>query len=324
MTIETTAPPGAVTSGPRSRRRDRPAPGAAPGDSAGYLVYLIPGLVLFVLVIALPFGMNLWFSLTNWQGVGSPEWTGLDNYRRLLEDETFWASFRHNAALIVAMAIVPTALGLLIAAALFDYIAKKFGTGTVAALRACFYLPQVLPIAVAGVVWGWILNPTSGALNASLEKVGLGSLAQDWLGDPSLALFTVMVIMVWVQLGFPVVIFMAGLQRVDPALYEAAELDGASWMKRFRHITVPQIKPEVYVVLLWTTIAALKVFGPIYVLTRGGPGGATNVPAYYSYQNFFERTQVGYGAAIATVLTLLIVALSVVFLRIQRPAEEAS
>ena len=133
-----------------------------------------------------------------------------------------------------------------------------------------------------------------------------------------------MVIMVWVQLGFPVVIFMAGLQRVDPALHEAAEIDGASWMRRFWHITLPQIKPEVYVVLLWTTIAALKVFGPIYVLTRGGPGGATNVPAYYSYQNFFERTQVGYGAAIATVLTLLIVALSVVFLRIQRPAEEAS
>jgi raffinose/stachyose/melibiose transport system permease protein len=323
VTIGTTALPGSVNSGARSRRHERPAPGAAPRDY-GYLVYLIPGLVLFLLVIALPFGMNLWFSLTNWQGVGSPEWTGLDNYRRLLEDETFWASFRHNAALIVAMAIVPTALGLLIAAALFDYIGKLFGTGTVAALRACFYLPQVLPIAVAGVVWGWILNPTSGALNASLEKVGLGSLAQDWLGDPSLALFTVMVIMVWVQLGFPVVIFMAGLQRVDPALYEAAELDGASWMKRFRHITVPQIKPEVYVVLLWTTIAALKVFGPIYVLTRGGPGGATNVPAYYSYQNFFERTQVGYGAAIATVLTLLIVALSVVFLRIQRPAEEAS
>ena len=324
MTTGTTALRGAVSSGPRSRRRDRPAPGAAPRGSSGYLVYLIPGLVLFALVIALPFGMNLWFSLTNWQGVGTPEWTGLDNYRRLLEDETFWASFRHNAALIVAMALVPTALGLLIAAALFDYIGKLFGTGTVAALRACFYLPQVLPIAVAGVVWGWILNPTSGALNASLEKVGLGSLAHDWLGDPSLALFTVMVIMVWVQLGFPVVIFMAGLQRVDPALYEAAELDGASWMKRFRHITVPQIKPEVYVVLLWTTIAALKVFGPIYVLTRGGPGGATNVPAYYSYQNFFERTQVGYGAAIATVLTLLIVALSIVFLRIQQPAEEAS
>ena len=101
-------------------------------------------------------------------------------------------------------------------------------------------------------------------------------------------------------------------------------MDGASWWRRFWHITLPQIKPEIYVVLLWTTIAALKVFGPIYVLTRGGPGGATNVPAYYSYQNFFERTQVGYGAAISTVLTLLIVALTVVFLRIQGPDEEAS
>ena len=257
-------------------------PGGAPGARAGYVVYLVPGLVLFAVVIALPFGMNLWFSLTNWQGVGSPEWTGLDNYRRLLQDDAFWASFRHNAALIVAMAIVPTAIGLLLAAALFDYVGKKFGTGTVAALRACFYLPQILPIAVAGVVWGWILNPTSGALNASLEAVGLGSLAQDWLGDPGLALSRVMVIMVWVQIGFPVVIFMAGLQRVDPALYEAAEMDGASWRRRFWHITLPQIRPEVYVVLLWTTIAALKVFGPIYVLTRGGPGGATNVPAYYS------------------------------------------
>lgn len=322
MTTETTALPGALASPPPSRRGPHPAPRGAPGGSAGYVVYLVPGLVLFALVIALPFGMNLWISLTNWQGVGSPEWAGLDNYRRLLQDEAFWASFRHNAALIVAMAIVPTAIGLLLAAALFDYIAKKFGNGTVAALRACFYLPQILPIAVAGVVWGWILNPTSGALNASLETVGLGALARDWLGDPDLALLTVMVIMVWVQLGFPVVIFMAGLQRVDPALYEAAEIDGASWMRRFWHITLPQIRPEIYVVLLWTTIAALKVFGPIYVLTRGGPGGATNVPAYYSYQNFFERTQVGYGATIATVLTLLIVALSVVFLRIQRPSEE--
>jgi raffinose/stachyose/melibiose transport system permease protein len=294
------------------------------GRPRGYAVYLVPGLVLFALIIAVPFAMNLWFSLTNWQGVGPQEFTGLDNYRRLLEDETFWASFRHNVALIVAMAVIPTALGLLLAAALFDYIGKRFGTRTVAALRACYYLPQILPIAVAGVVWGWILHPSSGALNASLEEVGLGSLTRNWLGDPNWALLTVMVIMVWVQLGFPVVIFMAGLQRVDPGLYEAAEMDGASWLRRFWHITMVQIRPEVYVVLLWTTIAALKVFGPIYVLTKGGPGGATNVPAYYSYQNFFEKTQVGYGAAIATVLTVLIVALTAAFLRIQRPAEEAS
>lgn len=304
-----------------------PETGAAPAPRrrrSGYAAYLVPGAVLFTVVIAVPFVMNLGISLTSWQGIGTPEWVGLENYRQLLGDQTFWASFRHNLALIVAMALIPTALGLFIAAVLFDYVATKFGHGTVAALRACFYLPQVLPIAVAGVVWGWILHPTYGALNVTLEALGLGALTQNWLGDPDWALISVMAIMVWVQLGFPVVIFMAGLQRVDPALHEAAMLDGASWLRRFRHVTIPQIRPEVYVVLLWTTIASLKVFGPIYVLTRGGPGGSTNVPAYYSYQNFFEKTQVGYGAAIATVLTLVIVGLTVVFLRIQKNSEDAA
>jgi raffinose/stachyose/melibiose transport system permease protein len=179
----------------------------------------------------------------------------------------------------------------------------------------------VLPIAVAGIVWSWILAPRDGALNEVLRAVGLDSLAQNWLGDPDLALWTVMGVMLWIQVGYPVVIFMAGMQRVDPSLHEAAELDGASWWGRFFHVTVPQIRPEIFVVLLTCTIAALKVFAPIYVLTRGGPGGSTNVPSYYSFQNFFEKTQVGYGAAIATVLTVLILVLTTVFLRLQNRGE---
>ena len=285
--------------------------------SAAYLPYLLPSAALFVAVIVVPFLMNVGASFTRWQGVGEPEWVGLENYRRLLADGTFWASFRHNAALIVAMAIIPTAAGLVVAGALFDVVGKRFGPRPASALRACVYLPQVLPVAVAGVVWGWILHPSYGFLNAALEAVGLGALAQDWLGNPRIALASVMGIMVWVQLGYPVVMFMAGQQRVDPSLYEAAEIDGASWWRRLWHITIPQIRPEIYVVLLTCTIAALKVFAPIFVLTRGGPGGATIVPSYFSYQNFFEKTQVGYGAAIATVLTLLIVVLAAAFLRVQ-------
>jgi ABC-type sugar transport system permease subunit len=130
-------------------------------------------------------------------------------------------------------------------------------------------------------------------------------------------------VLVWIQLGYPVVIFMAGLQRVDPELYEAAEIDGASWWHRMWSITVPQIRPEIYVVLLTCTIAALKSFDKIFVLTRGGPGGATNVPAYFSWQNFFERANVGYGAAIATVLMAIILVLTLVFLRAQsRPDDD--
>ena len=117
--------------------------------------------------------------------------------------------------------------------------------------------------------------------------------------------------MVWVQIGYPVVIFMAALQRVDPELYEAAEIDGAGWWRRFRAITIPQIRPETFVVALTCTIAALKVFGPIYALTRGGPENATNVPSYFAYFTFFKKLQVGYGAAISTVLTLIIVVVAV-------------
>ncbi|MFC4589405.1 carbohydrate ABC transporter permease [Sphaerisporangium corydalis] len=312
MAVHAPATRPARTRAPEPVRRFRRSP--------GYWVYLVPSAVLLFAVVIVPFLMNIGTSFTRWSGVGTPRWTGLDNYRRLFADATFWASFQHNVALIVAMAILPTLIGLVLASALFDYIGKRFGTRTASALRAAYYLPQVLPVAVAGVVWGWMLHPSYGALNEALEAVGLGALAENWLGDPDFALASVMAIMVWFQLGYPVVIFMAGLQRVDPALYEAAEIDGASWWRRFWHITVPQIRPEISVVLLTCTIAALKVFGPIFVLTRGGPGKATIVPSYFSYQNFFEKANVGYGSAIATVLALVIVIVTFLFLRVQERA----
>lgn len=296
-------------------RGSAPRPPRRPRDS--YALFLLPGALAFLAIIVLPFVMNTYVSFTDWQGVGSPEWSGLANYRELMDDSEFWASFRHSLFMVVAMAAVPTVLGLVLAAALFDYVGKHFGTRIAAVLRACFYLPQVLPIAVAGIVWSWILAPDNGSLNALLKAIGLGSWQQDWLGDPGLALYSVMGVMVWVQLGFPLVVFMAGLQRADPQLAEAAELDGAGWWRRFWHITLPQIRPEIYVVLTWCSIAALKVFGAVYVLTKGGPGGATDVPSYFSFTTFFEKTQVGYGAAISTVLTVIILALSLIGLRLQ-------
>ncbi|MEU6845277.1 sugar ABC transporter permease [Streptomyces sp. NPDC046716] len=296
---------------PRGRRRD------------GYALFLLPGALAFLAVIVAPFAMNTAWSFADWQGVGPLHWSGLANYRELLRDAEFWASFRHSLFMVLSMSVVPTVIGLVLAAALFDFVAKHYGSRLAAVLRACFYLPQVLPIAVAGIVWSWILAPDDGALNAFLRAIGLGSWQQDWLGDPDLALWSVMGVMAWVQIGFPLVVFMAGLQRVEPQLYEAAELDGAGWWRRLWHVTLPQIRPEIYVVLLWCTIAALKVFGAIYVLTKGGPGGATDVPSYFSYTTFFEQTQVGYGAAISTVLTVIILLLALVGLRLQTRAEDA-
>jgi raffinose/stachyose/melibiose transport system permease protein len=154
-------------------------------------------------------------------------------------------------------------------------------------------------------MWGWILAP-EGAINSILETIGLSSLTQNWLGDPDLALWMVLAVLVWMQLGYPLVLFMSGLQRIDPELYEAASLDGATWWQRFTRITVPILRPEVYVVLVTTTIAGLKVFAQIFVLTGGGPGNSTLVPAYFAYQNFFERADVGYGSAVSTTITLLV------------------
>jgi len=129
-------------------------------------------------------------------------------------------------------------------------------------------------------------------------------------------------IMVWFQLGYPLVIFMAAVQRIDPQLLEAAELDGARWHHRF-HLVSHLVRPEILVVVLTTTIYALKLFGPIYVLTRGGPGDATIVPSYFAYQNFFEKARVGYGAAISTLMTLIILVLTAFFIRAQHRQERA-
>ncbi|WP_043513976.1 MULTISPECIES: carbohydrate ABC transporter permease [unclassified Actinoplanes] len=289
----------------------------------GYAVYLLPGLVASTAVIVVPLVMTIYISFTRWTGIGSPRWVGFGNYTRLFADANFWASFGHIVLLILAMAVVPTLLGLVLAAVLFDYVAKKFSDRWASILRSGYYLPQVLPVAVTGIIWGWILHPGYGALNRILETIGLGSLSRNWLGDPKYALYSVMAVMIWCQLGYPIVMFMSGLQRIDPELYEAADLDGASWWQRFRRITIAMIRPELYVVLVTTTIASLKIFGQIFVLTRGGPSNATLVPSYFAYKNFFEKAQVGYGSAISTVLTVLIVILAIVFLRLQNRAERS-
>ena len=218
------------------------------------------------------------------------------------------------------MVIVPTVVGLVVAALLFDVVGRKFGGKVGSFLRATYYLPQILPIAVAGIVIGWLFRPgETGAMNQMLSAVGIPAV--DWLGQMPSALLVLMLVLVWVQIGYPIVVFMAALQRVDPELYEAAELDGANWLQRFGAITLSIIRPEVFVVTLTCTIAALKVFGPVYVITQGGPAGATLVPAYYAYTEFFTKRNIGYGATIATVLTILVVIVSIIFIRVQNSLE---
>ncbi|MGO4536636.1 carbohydrate ABC transporter permease [Leifsonia sp. 2MCAF36] len=315
------APEASKTSAPAPQRRRR-SEALLPGTGHGrFWLYLLPGFVLLTVIVLVPLVWNIYLSFTSYRGIRPPKFIGLNNWVRLMGDDKFWTSFGNSIAMIVAMVVIPTVVGLILAAMLFDLIGKKFGGKTASFLRATFYLPQILPVVIAAIVIGWILRPDNGALNSMLKAVGLGELSHNWLGSPDTALASIMAVMVWVQIGYPVVIFMAALQRVDPELYEAAELDGANWFQRFRSITVSIIRPEIFVVTLTCTIAALKVFGPVYTLTRGGPGTATMVPSYYSYSEFFQSQQVGYGATIATALTLVIIVVSILFITAQNRAE---
>ena len=205
-----------------------------PGNrSARFVPYLVPGLIGLLVIVVVPFIWNIYLSFTRWRGVGPVKWIGLKNWQRLMSDSTFWTSFANSFWIIVAIVVIPTILGLFISSLLTDVIQKKFGGKTASFLRAMFYLPQLLPVAVAAIIMGWIFRPEDGAVNAMLAKIGLGTLQHNWLGSPDSALPVLMFILVWIQLGYPIVIFMSGLQRVDPELYEAAGLDGANWWQKF-------------------------------------------------------------------------------------------
>lgn len=286
-------------------------------STASYWPYAIPGIIAFIAIVVVPFIWNIYLSFTQWKGVGTPTWIGFDNYVALMGDDIFWQSFLHSVVFILSMAIIPTFVSLLIAAGLFDYIAPRFGNGTSAAIRAGFFLPQIIPIAIAGMLWGWILTAESGALNQLLGAWGLTDLQKNWLGDPLWAMVWVNVVLIWIQVGYCIVVFMSGLSRADQSVHEAAALDGAGWFTRFRVITLHQLAPEISVILLTTTVAALKVFAPVYIMTKGGPGNATSVPAFYSYFNFIQTQKVGYGAAIATVLAILLVGMALWMFRFQ-------
>jgi raffinose/stachyose/melibiose transport system permease protein len=274
--------------------------------------------ISFAVLVGGAFLYNIYLSFNSWQGIGTPEWIGLENYQNLIQDRVFWVSFLHAFQFIFAMSIAPTAIGILIAALIYDFIARYFGNAIATFLRISLYVPQIIALPIVGMLWAWMLSPNIGVINTILREIGLSSLALNWLGEAGTAMFALSVMMIWIQVGYTIVIFVSGMSRLDPYLDEAAQLDGATWFQRFRIVTIPQLYPEIAVVLLTTTVAALKVFGPVYVMTGGGPGDATQVPAYFSYFHFFSTTRVGYGAAIATVLALLLTALAIGLLRLQR------
>src|SRR5918992_2326821 len=287
---------------------NRPAaPRAKPGPrlrraklrriAIGY-AFLAPLLVVTGVVIAIPAIFAVWYSLTDWTGFGPAHFIGLDNYRRLFGDPEFHNALKHNIAWTVYFLTVPIAMGLF-GAFLLSRI-KRFQIF----FRVVYFIPYVVATVVAGAIWESLLSPDQG-VGAGLANVGLPWLQDvNFLGDPQLALGAVAFVNTWQWWGFLVVIFLASMQAVDPALYEAARLDGAGVWREFWHITLPGIRPTVMFLSLMTVIWSFLIFDYIYILTQGGPAGSTDVLATLLYREAFANQEAGYAASIGVVMAL--------------------
>src|SRR4051794_3321903 len=275
-------------------------------------VFVLPSLVIYGLFMVYPFIGTIHLSLTSWDGFApTKDFIGLDNYRVLLQDGEFWEALSHNLIWAVIGTIAPIVIGFPLAVMLWSGVRFRL------AFRAMFFLPFILPSVVQGIIWGWIYNPLFGVLNAILEGIGLGGLTTGWLGNADTALYAVLGAAVWGTFGMIVVFFLAGLQGIDMNLIDAAKVDGANAWQRARHVLLPGIAPIFTFVLTVTLVGAFSVFDIIYVLTRGGPGTATEVLAGYSYEMAFTRNFAGYGASISMVIATLSLILAILFLRMR-------
>ena len=277
------------------------------------IVLVIPVMIMMVIFFLLPLGNALAFSVVDFDGVSpNPEFIGLANFKEMVFDPNVWHALGNNVIWIILGTAVPMVCGLLIALMLWGV-----QRGSVF-YRVCFFLPFVLPGVAIGIVWGWIYDPVQGMLNETLGAIGLESLQRGWLGDPSWALYAVIVTAIWGGTGFAVVIFVSALRNVDVELVDASRIDGANAPARLWYVILPQIMPVFLMVLTLTLVGGFSVFDIIFIMTGGGPADATEVIGTYAYSTAFELSRIGYGTTLALLITVLSVPVAIYLNRLQR------
>jgi ABC-type sugar transport system permease subunit len=262
-------------------------------------MFVLPVVIVVAVLIVLPTGSAVVHSFTNWQPGYSSPWVGLSNFTDLFRSASFQQILKNQAILLLGLPFW-TVLPVLIAAMLYDRVPAA------AVFRTIFFFPATVSPAVIGILFSFILGPT-GPLNTSLRDIGLGGIAADWLSDPSLVKPVIIAVLAWATMGTGVVIFSAALSGVPPELFEAAALDGASWLQRFRYVTVPSVRRviELWVVILVITVF-VAVFPWIFTLTRGGPGYSSTTIDFDIYQNALQFGYYGTAAAEAVVLLVIV------------------
>jgi ABC-type sugar transport system permease subunit len=263
-----------------------------------YLFLLIP-LVIYLIWVIGPMIYTFFLSLTKWDGLSAPEFINFRNYERLFRDPVFRISLVNNLKWVISFITFPVVAGLALAMALNRAIpGSKF-------FKAAFYSPLVLSLVVSGLIWGWMYQPANGLINEALRAVGLDALTQGWLSDKDLVMWSIITVGVWRQVGYVMVLYLAGLQGVDPGLVDASKVDGCNAWQTFRNVIFPLLAPVTVIVVVISIIDSLRAFDLVSVMTRGGPYNSSSVLANFMYIEAFNNYKMGYGAAISVILFLI-------------------
>ncbi|WP_373418796.1 carbohydrate ABC transporter permease [Bacillus velezensis] len=281
-------------------------------------LFLAPALI-FLLFVYIPIIENVFFSLFEWSSF-QPEKTfiGLKNYIDLFHDPVFFTALRNNVLYAVISLICQVGGGLILAAVLEDKLLRKWSPF----FRTVFFLPVVISMTVIALLFDFIYNPEIGLLNQLLEAVGLDELTRAWLGDENTAMLSVIFVSQWQSVGYIAMLYIVSIQSIPAELYESAQLDGAGKIQKFFHITVPQTKEMSFVAVVMTLTGAFTVFNEPYILTGGGPGNASEVLSTFLYKSAFTKDMMGYASAIATVVLLLTLALSLIQMKFFKTGKE--
>lgn len=279
---------------------------------------MVPALV-FLLFVYIPIFENVFLSLFQWSSF-SPEKTfiGLKNYVELFHDPVFYQALTNNVLYAVISIVCQVFGGLILAAVLEDKLVRKWSPF----FRTVFFLPVVISMTVIALLFDFIYNPETGLLNQLLQAIGLDQLTRAWLGDDSTAMLSVIFVSQWQSVGYIAMLYIVSIQKIPDELYEAARLDGAGKIQQFFHITVPQTKEMSFVAVVMTLTGAFTVFNEPYILTGGGPGKASEVLSTFLYKSAFTKDMMGYASAIATVVLIITLALSLMQMKFFKTGKE--
>ncbi|MDJ0335258.1 sugar ABC transporter permease [Salinibacterium sp. G-O1] len=270
-----------------------------------------PAVLVFAFVVLLPALLNTGLSFVDWSGTNQMVFVGIDNFTRAFRDDIYLTAYRNTFGYIALTLILEVAVGLVMAG-----VVTMQGRRT-AFYRIAFFVPVMLPMVVIAVLWSFVYSDDIGLINTALRSTGFDALALVWLGNPATALIAISVVSGWIYAGFYMAIFFAALQRIPTHIVEAATLDGASQWRIFFSVKVPMIRPMIEIAVLLCVTGAFQSFDLFYVMTNGGPDHATEIVTTYLVEVVFRFNNLGYGAALATIMTIVVLALGLIFARIR-------